>query len=92
MLFKEHPCGLYVHDTASSEYNTSPSVFAYCLFSTVAANKRMFTHQQVEGVDLARALYHKLGCPSQRNFESYLRRNLICNTPATVDWTVCSMT
>lgn len=85
MLFKEMSNDLYVHDTTSTNYSTSPSVNAYTLLSSVAENKKNFTRRQIEGADNARALYRKLGRPSEQFFQSLLQRNLIRNCPVTVD-------
>ena len=85
MLFQEHSSGLHVHNTANPSYIISAVVDAYSLLSTVVQNKSTFMRRQIKGVDLAQALYQKLGRPSQRSFELFLCRNLIQNCPVTVD-------
>lgn len=85
MIFREMSSRLYVHDTTSPNFSTSPSVNAYTLLSSVKENMKNFTRRQIEGADNARALYRKLGRPSEQFFESILRRNLIRDCPVTVD-------
>ena len=83
MKFVEHPSGLYVFDTSKAPI--SESVNAYTFVSSVAANKQMFTRREVEAADAARALYRKIGRPSQADFLHILSKNLIRNCPVTPD-------
>ena len=79
MTFSEHPSGLFVFDS-----NTTKSpVTAYTLVSTVAAQKKLFTPRQIQAADDARALYRKLGRPSEDAFQRILRNNLLHNCPIT---------
>jgi hypothetical protein len=68
MKFHEHSTGLYVFDSASSSNCTSESVSAYTFVSTVAENKRLFTRREIDDADAARALYRKIGRPSESEF------------------------
>jgi hypothetical protein len=90
MTFKEYRSGLYYYDasTKNSGHNnnlTSTNVDAYLLLNTVAANKASFTQREIEGADRARALYRKLGHPSEQEFSTILKNNLIRNCPITDD-------
>jgi len=51
----------------------------------VSENKKLFHNRKIEGTDKARALYRKIGHPSQKFFEHLLTNNLIWNCPVTVD-------
>ena len=81
MKFIEHDSGLYVYSTN----NTNQTTAGYTLLSTVAGNKRMFTPREVKAADSARALYRKLGRPSEAEFQTLLRGNFIINCPVTPD-------
>jgi hypothetical protein len=83
MKFAEHSTGLYVFDT--SDNCTSEEVSAYTLVSTVSENKKLFTRREIESADAARALYRKVGRPSESDFLDILNKNLIRNCPITVD-------
>jgi hypothetical protein len=85
MKFKETENGLYVHDTAdpAGSNSISPPVVDYSLLATVAAHKAEFTRREIEGADRARELYHKLGRPSQQDFEAWINKGLIRNCPVT---------
>ena len=61
------------------------NVIDYSFVSTVANNKAQFPRREIEGADKARALYRKIGRPSQHQFEQILAKNLIRNCPVTVD-------
>jgi hypothetical protein len=61
------------------------NVIHYSFVSTVANNKAQFPRREIEGADKARALYRKIGRPSQHQFEQILAKNLIRNCPVTVD-------
>ena len=87
MKFKEFSSGLYYYDAAvgSNDNMVNPPVNGYSFVNTVASNKQRFHHREIEGADLARELYQKIGRPSQKHFEHILRNNLIRNCPITVD-------
>jgi len=55
------------------------------LLTTVTNNKAQFSRRKIEGADKARALYRKIGRPSQQQLEQILAKNLIRNCPVTVD-------
>ena len=55
------------------------------MLNTVAKNKALFTMREVKAVDNARALYRKLGHPSEKEYQHILESNFILNCPITVD-------
>ncbi len=67
MKFEEYRSGLYFFDTQQKQPNnsTSPDYFDYLFLNTVANNKLAYTRREIEGADRARALYRKLGHPSE---------------------------
>jgi hypothetical protein len=65
--------------------NNNDQVTAYTMVSTVEENKRLFTAREVKDADAARALYRKLGRPSESEFQSVLRGNFVINCPVTPD-------
>jgi hypothetical protein len=69
MQFKEYHSGLYYFD--------------YLFLNTVADNQSMYTRREIEGADRARALYKKIGRPSEQEFTEILQNNLIRNCPVT---------
>jgi len=80
MKFIEYDSGLYYHNAAAAvQPNSNENVIDY------ANNKAQFPRRKVEGADKARALYGKIGRPSQPQFEQILAKNLIRNCPVTVD-------
>jgi len=86
MKFIEYRSGLYYHDAAAAvQPNSNKNVIDYSFVSTVANNKAQFPRREIEGADKARALYRKIGRPSQQQFEQILAKNLIRNCPVTVD-------
>jgi len=86
MQFIEYRSGLYYHDAAAAvQPNSNENVIDYSFVSTVANNKAQFPRRETEGADKARALYQKIGRPSQQQFEQILAKNLIRNCPVTVD-------
>jgi hypothetical protein len=87
MKFTEYKPGLYYFDTATvtTQPNlTSPSQ-DYLFLNTVAMNKGAYTRREIEGADRARALYKKIGWPSEQAFVEILQNNLIRNCPVTPD-------
>jgi hypothetical protein len=80
MKFVKHDSGLYVFLP-----NTNDTVTGYNLVSTIGENKRMFTQRKIRDADTAGELYRKLGRPSEAEFQSLLRRNLIRNCTVTPD-------
>jgi len=87
MKFIEYRSGLYYHNAAAAvQPNCNENVIDYSFVSTVANNKAQFPRRrEIEGADKARALYQKIGRPSQQQFEQILANNLIRNCPVTVD-------
>jgi Zinc knuckle len=81
MKFVEHESGLYVYDSI----NTSESVNAYTMVSTVAEQKKMFSRREIKAADEARVLYRKIGRPDEAEFQHILRSNFIRNCPVTPD-------
>jgi hypothetical protein len=80
MKFVEHESGLYVYNCKNT---TNTTVSNYTMVSTVATQKKMFTPREIASADEARALYRKIGRPSEPEFEMILRSNLIRNCPVT---------
>jgi hypothetical protein len=77
MKFIEYGSGLY-HDAATAVQPISnENVIDYSFVSTAANNKAQFPRRKIEGADKARALYQKIGRPSQQQFKQ--------NCPVTVD-------
>jgi hypothetical protein len=86
MKFIEQAGGLYVFDSASANAgNYSESISAYSFLSAIADNKKLFTKREVDAADTARALYQKIGRPSEAEFLNILSKNHILNCPITVD-------
>ena len=81
MSFEEHPSGLYVF----KPNKTNQSVPAYTMISTAADMKRTFTRREIAAADDARALYRKLGRPSDAFFQKILANSVLHNCPVTVD-------
>jgi hypothetical protein len=74
MKFTEYKSGLCYFDTATvtTQPNfTSPSQ-DYLFLNTVATNKGAYTRREIEGADRARALYKKIGRPSEQAFVEIL--------------------
>jgi len=86
MKFIEYGSGLCYHAAAVAvQPNSNENVIDYSFVSTVANNKAQFPRCEIEGADKARALYRKIGRPSQQQFEQILAKNLIRNCLVTVD-------
>jgi hypothetical protein len=86
MKFKEYRSGLYYYDTGLAPpptANHSSSTANYLFLNTVAENKATYTRREIEGADQARALYKKIGRPSEQEFLKILQNNLIRNCPVT---------
>jgi hypothetical protein len=85
MKFREYKSGLYYYDTgqptAPDNHSSSPTNNLF--LNTVAANKATYTRREIEGADKARALYKKIGRPSEQEFSKILNNNLIRNCPVT---------
>ena len=68
----------------------SPAVIANAVghlqlyVATIKENMQGFTAKEIKGAKEARALYHKVGCPSFENFKNLIRSNQIRNCPVTV--------
>jgi len=72
MKFIEYDTGLYYHDASIVQpTKSSAAVIDYSFVSTVHENKKLFHHRKIEGADKARALYRKIGCPSQKNLNTF---------------------
>jgi hypothetical protein len=82
MTFTRHASGLYIYNAND---DISVTVNAYTLLSTVAAQKKLFSPREIRSADAARDLYRKIGRPSEAEFQSILRNNLIRNCPVTPD-------
>jgi hypothetical protein len=83
MKFVEHESGLYIYSTNNN--NINEKVTGYTLIAAVAEQKKMFSPRQIQNADHARALYRKLGRPSEAEFYHILSGNLLRNCPVTVD-------
>jgi hypothetical protein len=87
--FLEYKNGLYYHDTMKqNKGKQNPKIStdeSYLFVNTVEGNKATYTRQEIEAADRARALYQKLGRPSELFFQNILANNLIRNRPVTVD-------
>jgi hypothetical protein len=84
MKFQEYRSGLYFFDTLVKK-NTSTNEQDYLFLNTVAGNKGKYTQHEIQGADKARALYKKIGRPSEQAFSDILKNNLIRNCPVTPD-------
>jgi len=70
MKFIEYRSGLCYHNAAATvQPNSNANVIDYSFVSTVTNNKAQFPRREIEGADKARALYRKIGRPSQQQFE-----------------------
>jgi hypothetical protein len=91
MKFKEYKSSLYYYDAANhtdavnAVPNPSRTNENYLFLLTVAGNKESFTRREVKGADKARALYHKIGNPSEQEFTAILDKDMIRNCPVTSD-------
>ena len=82
LSFVEHTNGLYLLSPSTNHSNRVPTP-SYSCVTTVADNRGAFTRQELEGADQARRLYHTIGHPSQRKFETILDHGSILNCPVT---------
>jgi Zinc knuckle len=80
MRFTEHKCGLYVYDSTN---DSSSTVTAYTMVSTVAAQKRLFTRRDVANADAARQLYRLIGRPSEAEYQRILANGSLRNCSVT---------
>ena len=63
--------GLYGFDTFKDKpKNTLPSTLS--LFSTVAANKELYSRAEIEGAESSRTLQARIGWPSDHKFKEAL--------------------
>jgi hypothetical protein len=83
MNFVEHECGLFIY-SAKDDTTINNHVTAYTMVSTVEQQKALFSPREVRDADHARALYRKLGRPSEHEFEQILSGNLLRNCPVSV--------
>ncbi len=84
MKFLECASGLYYFDTKVSN-PLCGRYHGHVFLNTIAENKHMFAQREIDGADRARALYQKIGRPSEREFSRLLTTNQICNCPVTAD-------
>jgi hypothetical protein len=68
-----------------TDHTFSSATANYLFLSTVAANKASFTNREIKGADKARALYRKIGPPSENDFNDILDNDRITNCPLTSD-------
>jgi hypothetical protein len=91
MKFLEYCTGLYYYGAGApgepthSSNPTSTNSQDYLFLNTVATNRNMYTRCEIEGADRARALYKKIGQPSEQEFTEILKNNLIRNCPVTAN-------
>ena len=62
---------------------TKLPIHSYSCVSTIADNRAVFTHQELERADRTRQLYRTIGRPSQQKFEAILDHRSILNCPVT---------
>ena len=74
--------GLYLLSPSTNHSNRVPTP-SYSCVTTIADNRGAFTRRELEGADQARRLYHTIGRPSQRKFETILDHGSILNCPVT---------
>ena len=84
-VFEFLPCsdGLYYFDITSFENNSTFTNYSF--LETVANNKAYFTSTEVKKAGDARALQRDIGWPSTAQFKYYISKQLINNSPITVD-------
>jgi hypothetical protein len=87
MKFREYSSGLYYFDagTDSAPAKTKETFNAYLFVNTVSSNKASYTQREIDNADRARALYRKLGHPSEQDFARMLKNGMIRNCPVTSD-------
>jgi hypothetical protein len=89
LKFREYQSRLYFYDSEgpSAAVNTTSKSTAtdYLFLNTVAGQKARYTRRKIEGVDTARALYQKLGHPSEQVSNKILQESMIRNCPLTSD-------
>jgi hypothetical protein len=81
MQFVEHESGLYIYSANNNNINNQ--VTGYTMISTVAEQKKLFSTREIQSADNARALYRKLGRPSEAEFQQILSGNFLQNCPVT---------
>jgi hypothetical protein len=82
MQFNEYRSGLYYYNAGNNHSSTTQD---YLFLNTVAKNKSTYNRHEIEGADKARALYKKIGRPSEQDYTDILQNNLIQNCPVTPD-------
>ena len=86
MKFREYTSGLYYFDAHAGENNdTSTTSTDYLFLNTTAGNKQKYVRLEIEGADRARALYKKIGRPSEEDYTDILVNNRRRNCPVTPD-------
>ena len=55
------------------------------LVNTVQENKKNYTKRQVKRAEVARALYHTIGCPSEKDFRHIIQTKQISNCPVVLE-------
>ena len=89
LCFVDNTDGLYL--LLPSNYRTTKfPAHSYSCVSTVVDNRAVFTRRELEGADCARQLYHTIGCPSHRKFETILDHGSILNCPVTQADALCA--
>jgi hypothetical protein len=63
--------GLYYYDPTVGNKNND-NITLYSFFSTVKANKKYFTHAELEGADKARNLQASLRWPTTEDFKKHI--------------------
>ncbi len=92
MKFREFENGLYFHNASVgldvtpsnnklTNYSHPPPQYGF--INTMADAKERFTKREIDAANAARALYRKMGRPSQLQFEHWLDSNFITNCPLT---------
>jgi len=88
MCFREHAMGLYVHQSSNdkvADNDTLNDRQNYSFLSTDLELEREFTKREVLQAKLAKALYVKLGRPSQAAYLHLVKNHLLHDCPITVD-------
>ena len=89
VVFRQHPYGLYYHDTASRNTNDNASKItdAYkqsvAFITTVAGNMKIFTRQKIDRAKEARRACGLVDTPSPSNFKHMVCGQSIKNFPVT---------
>ena len=87
LVFDGSPGGLYYHDVKHHHVTASNNtdVQSTALVQLFEHNKRMYTKRLVKGADVPRRTYAMVGRPSNHNFKTMIKTNVIQNFPVTTD-------